>query len=193
MYCYQKILPSFFRVGNGKESRSIVRNGPVPRGFSTKTARQAVFFTVVDPMDDEQGLRETFCDLSKQESRFIKNTWKPLQDTVHWCNLMLAQEGGLQYYQTRSHAVIPYDTLLAEFIEKAMCMITKETALPKRKRKTTCCSQSKFAMWITRSTQTRCKIILGTTKRCTELRGNQMPHCGLQSPRHITLNSSTAG
>ena len=45
------------------------------------------------------------------------------------------------------------------------------TALPKRKRKTTCCSQSKFAMWITRSTQTRRKIILENTKRCTELPG----------------------
>ena len=48
------------------------------------------------------------------------------------------------------------------------------------KRKTTCCSQSKFAMWITRSTQTRSKIILGNTKRCTELPGNRMQHCELE-------------
>ena len=54
-----------YHVGNGKELRWIVRNGLVPGGFSTKTARQAVFVTVVNPMDDEQGLRETFCDLSK--------------------------------------------------------------------------------------------------------------------------------
>ena len=26
---------------------------------------QAVFFTVVDPMDDEQGSKETLCDLSQ--------------------------------------------------------------------------------------------------------------------------------
>ena len=54
-----------YHGGNGKELRSIVRNGLVPRGFSTKTGRYAVFFTVVDPMDDEEGLRETFCVLSK--------------------------------------------------------------------------------------------------------------------------------
>ena len=51
-------------VGNGKKLRSIVRNG-LPGGFSTITTRHAVFFTVVNPMDDEQGSREIFCDLSK--------------------------------------------------------------------------------------------------------------------------------
>ena len=77
-------------------------------------------------MDDEQGLRETFCDLSQERIAPYRNTWKPLQDTVHWCNLLLAQERGLQFYQTRSNAVILYDTLLAEFIEKAICMKTTE-------------------------------------------------------------------
>ena len=33
---------------------------------------------------------------------------------------------GLQFYQTRSNAVTLYDTLLAEFIEKAICMKTKD-------------------------------------------------------------------
>ena len=37
-----------------------------------------------------------------------------------------AQQRGLQFYQTRSNAVILYDTLLAEFIEKAICMKTKD-------------------------------------------------------------------
>ena len=47
------LLPKDFtkkicHVGNGKELRSIVRNGLVPGGFSTKTDRQAVFFTAVN-------------------------------------------------------------------------------------------------------------------------------------------------
>ena len=41
-------------VGNGKELRSRVRNGLVAGGFSTKTGRQAVLFTVVNAMDDKQ-------------------------------------------------------------------------------------------------------------------------------------------
>ena len=91
-----------YHVGNGKELRSIVRHGLVPGGFSTETGRHAVFFTVVNPMDDEQGLRETFCDLSKARIVPYKNTWKPPQDTVYWCNLLLAQEGGLQFYHSSS-------------------------------------------------------------------------------------------
>ena len=64
--------------------------------------------------------------LSNARIALCKNNWKPLQDTAYWCNLMLAQEGGLQFYQTRSHAVILYDTLPAECIEKAICMKTEE-------------------------------------------------------------------
>ena len=62
----------------------------------------------------------------KQEWRHTKNTWKRCQNTVFWCNLKLAQQRGLQFYQTRSNAVILYDTLPAEFIEKAICVKTKD-------------------------------------------------------------------
>ena len=62
----------------------------------------------------------------KQESRHTKNTRKRFQNKVFWCNLKLAQQGGLPFYQTRSNAVILHDTLPAEFIEKAICMKTKD-------------------------------------------------------------------
>ena len=88
-----------------------MRNGLIPGGFSTKTGKHAVLFTVVIPMDDEQGLWETFCDLSKARIGPYKNTWKPLQD----CNL--TKQGPMP-----SSSV----TLLAEFIEKAVCTKTKE-------------------------------------------------------------------
>ena len=84
--------------------------------------RQTMFFTVVNPMDNQDGLGETPCDLSQARIAPYKNTWKHFQDTVFWCNLKLAQQRGLQFYQTRSNAVILYDTLPAEFIEKAICM-----------------------------------------------------------------------
>ena len=104
------LLPNSFtkyvyHVGNGKELRSIVRNGLVPGGFSTKTGRYAVFFTVVNPLQEHLETTSRHC---------------------FWCNLLLAQEGGLQFYQTMSNVVVLYDTLLAEFIEKAICMKTKE-------------------------------------------------------------------
>ena len=46
--------------------------------------------------------------------------------TVLWCNLKLVQARDLQFYQTRSHGVVFYNTLLVACIEKAVCMKTTE-------------------------------------------------------------------
>ena len=54
-----------YHVGNGKELRSVVTHGLVPGGVSLKTGRHAEFFTVVNPMDNPEGLGENPCDLSK--------------------------------------------------------------------------------------------------------------------------------
>ena len=94
--------------------------------MSLKRGRQAVFFTTVNPMEDGYGLGETPCDLTKPRIAPYKNTWKRFQNSVFWCNLELAQERGLQFYQTRSHAVVLYNTLPAACIEKAVCMKTTD-------------------------------------------------------------------
>ena len=120
MYCYHKVLPSIFiHVGNEKQLRSVVNHGLIPGGVSLRTGRQAVFFTVVNLMDNQDGLGRNPCaTCHKQESRHTN-----FQDTVFWCKLKLAQQRGLHFFQTR---VILYDTLLAEFIEKATCMKIKD-------------------------------------------------------------------
>ena len=56
----------------------------------------------------------------------IQEYLETLSKTVCWCNLELAQGRGLQSYQTRSHAVVLYNTLLAACIEKAVCMKTTD-------------------------------------------------------------------
>ena len=68
----------------------------------------------------------TPCDLTKPRIAPYKNTWKRRQNTVFWCDLKLAQERGLQFYQTRSHAVVLHNTLPAACIEKAVRMKTTE-------------------------------------------------------------------
>ena len=62
--------------------------------------------------------RKTQCDLTKPRIAPYKNTWKRLLDTVFWCNVEL--------FQTRSHAVVLYNTLPAARIEKAVCMKTQD-------------------------------------------------------------------
>ena len=71
-------------------------------------------------MDNQDGLGETPCDLSHARIAPYKNTWKRFQNTVVWSNLKLLQQRGLQFYQTRSNAVLLFDTLPAGFIEKAI-------------------------------------------------------------------------
>ena len=45
-------------------------------GKSLKRGRQAVLFTTVNPMEDENGMGETPCDLTKPRILPYKKTWK---------------------------------------------------------------------------------------------------------------------
>ena len=97
-----------------------------------------------------------------------KNTWKRFQNTVLWCNLELAQrERGLQFHQTRSHAVVLYNTLPAACIEKAVCMKTTDELYQKVRltpRVPRVVLKIELALRSARSTKPKRKIILGTIK-----------------------------
>ena len=105
---------------------SKIRSGLIPGGRSLKRGRQSVFFTFVNPVDDDHSMEETPCHLTKPRIVPHTNAWKPHQNIVFWCNLKLAQERGLQLYQTWSHAVVLDNTLPAACIEKAVCMKTTD-------------------------------------------------------------------
>ena len=113
-------------VGNASKMHSTIRSGLIPGGRSLKRNRQFLFFTVVHPMDDDNGMEETSCDLIKPRIAPYKNTWKRLQTTVYWCNSKLDQKRGLTFFQTRSHAIALYNTLAAVCIEEAVSMKRKE-------------------------------------------------------------------
>ena len=51
-----KVFTVFFHVGNGTGLSSTVNHGSIPGGVSLRTGRQAVFFTIVNPMDNQDGL-----------------------------------------------------------------------------------------------------------------------------------------
>ena len=59
-----------------------MNHGLIPGGVSLRTGRQAVFFTILNPMDDQDGIGETLCDLSQTRIAPCKNTWKRLENTV---------------------------------------------------------------------------------------------------------------
>ena len=115
-----------YHIGNVSEIYPITKSGLIPGGRSLKRDRQTVFFTAVNPMDDDQGMEEIRYDLDKPRIAPYKNTWRPHQNTACWCNLKVSQKKGLQFYQTRSHAIVLNNTLSAICIEKAVCMKTKQ-------------------------------------------------------------------
>ena len=117
------LLPDDFaehihHIENGFEMHSITKSGLIPGGRSLKKDRQSVFFN--------QDLEDFQYDLDKPRITVYKNNWRIHQHTVYWWNLKLAQEKGLQFYQTRSHTVVLYNTLLAIRIEKVLYMNTGE-------------------------------------------------------------------
>ena len=72
------------------------------------------------PLEYDNGMGETPCELTKP--RIAPNNFK----IRYWCKKKLAQQRGMQFYQTRSHAMVLCNTLPAICIEKALCVKTQE-------------------------------------------------------------------
>ena len=75
------LLPEHFtecicHVGNVSDIHSIIRSGLISGGKSLKRDRQSVFFTAVNPMDDDQSMKEIRCDLDKPRIAPYKNIWR---------------------------------------------------------------------------------------------------------------------
>ena len=65
MYCYRKDLPSTSTTSrmSVKYIQLEVVSSPVEKSF--KRGRHSVFFTMANPMEDEDFVEETSCDLTK--------------------------------------------------------------------------------------------------------------------------------
>ena len=70
-------------------------------------------------------------DLTKPRLALYKQKKKVHQDTLYWVDIQLAQRKGLKLHQTRSNAIILYDTLTAYCISKVVVMNTGETTWEK--------------------------------------------------------------
>ena len=97
-------------------------SGLIPGGQILGRERQTVFFLPVNPMDKDH--KDPYeLDLTKPRLASHKQKkWKRHQDTVYWVDIQLAQRKGLKFCQTRSNAIILYDTLPAYCIAKVVVM-----------------------------------------------------------------------
>ena len=112
---------------NGSEMHSTIRNGLIPRRNKSTPKKTDNLCFHCSELDGRRSKREELrCDLDMPRSAPSNNTWRPQQNTVYWCNLKLVRKRGLQLYQTRSHAIVLYNTLHPICIEKAVCTKTKQ-------------------------------------------------------------------
>ena len=83
-------------------------------------------FQTLNPFGDNPDEEEPCDDLSKPRQVHCRKR-KSRQDTVHWINLSRAQEKGLQFWQTRYHAIIVCSSVLADCIYKMISQRERET------------------------------------------------------------------
>ena len=123
------ILDDFFKyiyhVGCAIKLHSIINSGLIPGGQNL-SKRQTVFFLPVNPMDKEHKDPEKIDLEAPRLARYMHTAWEKHQNTVYWVDIQLAQRKGLKFYQTRSNAIILYNTLPACCVPKAVRMETGE-------------------------------------------------------------------
>ena len=95
------------------------------------STRQTVFFTSVDPMKKEHKDPDEITLNAPRLAWYHLKKWKKHHNTVYWVDIKLAQKKGFKFYQTRSKAIILYDTLPAYCIPKAIMMKSGEVTFEK--------------------------------------------------------------
>ena len=114
-----------YHVGCAINLHSIINSALIPGGQNL-SKRQTVFFLLVNPMDKEHKDPEKIDLEAPRLAWYKQKKWRRHQDTVYWVDVKLAQRKVFKFYQTRSNAIILYDTLPAHCIPKAVRMETGE-------------------------------------------------------------------
>ena len=110
-----------YQVGNSHDLRSIIKSGLIAGGKDAKKERHTIFFTAVDAMRAHLHVQREF-DLTKLRFAICTQNWKVHRNSVYRVNVKLAQRQGMTFYQTRSNAIILYDTLPSFCIEEVVLM-----------------------------------------------------------------------
>ena len=79
-----------------------------------------MFFLPVDPRDKNHKDPDTIELSVPRHAQYLHEAWKRHQDAENWVDINLALRKGLQFYQTRSNAIILQETLPAYCIPKVV-------------------------------------------------------------------------
>ena len=118
-----------YHLGCAINLHSIINSGLIPGQHLTN--RQTVFFLLVDLMDKNHKDSDKIDSEAPRLAQYMHKAWKKHQNTVCWVDTNLALKKGLKFYQTRSNAIILYETLPAFCIPKVVRMETGEVIFEK--------------------------------------------------------------
>ena len=102
-----------FHRGCSFSIRSILENGLISGGRESDKGRQTVFFPPLDPSGGDSDEEEHRDDYTVPQKVHHHSHWKHNQDAVCWVKLSRAQDQGLQFWQTKSHAIMSHSPVPA--------------------------------------------------------------------------------
>ena len=108
-----------YHIGCAILSHTIIKSGLI-LGGQNLSKKETVFFLLVNHMDKEHKDPETVVLKAPRLAWYKQKVWKNHQNTVYWVDIIFAQKKRLKFYQTRSNAIILYNTLPAYRISKAI-------------------------------------------------------------------------
>ena len=91
--------------------KSTLEHGLVAGGTKAKDGRQTVFFSPLNPLEQDGEEAKHQDNLAIPRKFHCCSKWRHHQDAVFWIKLVEVQNLGLQFGQTKSNAVIVYQTL----------------------------------------------------------------------------------
>ena len=98
--------------------QSALEHGLIPGGKEKDKARQAVFLTLTNPSGNDPEEERAHGDLTVPQKGPSITSWKPTQNAVFWVRLSEAEDLGLEFWQTKSFAIMTYATIPGECIDR---------------------------------------------------------------------------
>ena len=109
-----------YHVGRARDQYAIAEIGLVAGGEEREEGRQTIFFTPLDAFSKDANEAESVTDLKKPRKVKYQIHWRPEQDAVYWIHLSTAQDAGLEFWKTRSNAIVTYQSVLKESVVKVV-------------------------------------------------------------------------
>ena len=107
-----------FHTGLSWNFQSEMGSGLILGGKEKDKARQAVFLTPTNPFGNDPEEEGPHDDYTFRKKVPYVTRWKPYQDAVFWIRLSKAQDQGLEFWQTKSFAIMTHATIPGDCIDR---------------------------------------------------------------------------